>query len=121
VCKVRDWEEVRVKGEFTNFPDKPKSSLQSKYVYDITVVDKPQTITFTVHQEDERVQDVIRRKPMNAVGLTVLRRTSSGLEIVRNKEYAIERQVEVEVTMEPGEYLVIPRTTGCNLSKSDGT
>jgi hypothetical protein len=58
---------------------------------------------------------------MNAVGISVLRRVQSGngFEIAFNKEFAIERQVELEVNLEPGEYVVVPRTTGCNLRKPD--
>ena len=58
---------------------------------------------------------------MNAVGISVLRRlqTGKGFEIAYNKEFAIERQVELEVELEPGEYVVVPRTTGCNLRKPD--
>ena len=53
VCKVRDWEEIRVKCEFSNFGTKA-SSLRSKYVYELTVTAK-QSIVITVHQEDERI------------------------------------------------------------------
>ncbi len=58
---------------------------------------------------------------MNAVGISVLRRVQSGngFEIAFSKEFAIERQVELEVNLEPGEYVVVPRTTGCNLRKPD--
>ena len=46
VCKVNDWEEVRVKGEFTNFSQDPnltgsdlQSTVRSRYFYELTVPD----------------------------------------------------------------------------------
>jgi len=64
---------------------------------------------------------VLRRKPMNAIGILVLKRvqTGNGFEVAYNKEFTFERQVELEVVLEPGEYVVVPRTTGCNLRKPD--
>ena len=58
---------------------------------------------------------------MNTIGITVLKRIPSGngFEVAFNKDFTIERQVEIEVELEPGEYVVIPRTTGCNLRKPD--
>ena len=58
---------------------------------------------------------------MNAVGISVLKRVQSGngFEIVFNKEFALERQVELEMELEPGEYVVVPMTTGCNLRKPE--
>lgn len=31
------------------------------------------------------------------------------------REFATERQVELEVELPPGEYVVLPRTSGCGL------
>ena len=45
----------------------------------------------------------------------------NGFEIVAVKDFILERQVELEVVLEPGEYVVLPRTTGCNLRKPDSS
>lgn len=43
ICKIAEWEEVRVKGEFTNFLDETAGqsnisrSLRSRYVYQLSV------------------------------------------------------------------------------------
>lgn len=71
VCKVKDWEEVRVKGEFTNFSHDPNvqslapQSLRSRYFYEIQVppTEKKQRIHIGVHLEDLRVQDLAKRRP----------------------------------------------------------
>lgn len=31
------------------------------------------------------------------------------------KDYAIERQVELDLTLDAGSYIILPRTTGCML------
>jgi hypothetical protein len=50
---VNDWEEVRVKGEFTNFARDsqvdPHASLKSRFIYEVTVKDKPQRVLIGVH------------------------------------------------------------------------
>lgn len=42
-----------------------------------------------------------------------------GFEIASNKEFTIERQVELELDLEPGEYVVVPRISSCNIRKPD--
>ena len=37
VCKIGDWEEVRVKGLFTNYPTQESQTLKSKNQFEITV------------------------------------------------------------------------------------
>ena len=36
------------------------------------------------------------------------------------KEFSAERQVELDVELEPGEYVVLPRTSGCTLRRPVG-
>lgn len=71
VCKVSDWEEVRVKGEFTTKLSTTDTLVRSKYYYDL-FVDQKQRILLGLHQEDERIQDIIKRKPYMAIGVAIL-------------------------------------------------
>jgi len=117
VCKVGDWEEVRVKGEFTTRLSTYDSSIKSRYFYELSVQSK-QRLLIGVHQEDERIQEVINRKPYLSLGIAILKKTPKGdLELVFMKEFAAERQVELDVDLDPGEYVILPRTSGCNLRK----
>lgn len=43
--------------------------------------------------------------------------TNAYVELVDLKDFAIERQIELEVTLEPGSYIILPRTTGCMLRR----
>ena len=66
------------------------------------------------------MQDVIQRKPYMSVGIAVLEKKSSGsLELVYMKEFAGERQVELDIELEPGEYLILPRSSGCHLRRPE--
>lgn len=71
-----------------------------------------------IHQEDERIQHVVERKPFMAIGIAIMQKTSKGgLELIYMKEFCAERQVELDVELEPGEYVILPRTSGCALRK----
>lgn len=60
---------------------------------------------------------MVTKRPYIDIGLAILKRTSDGsVQLISNREYAFEREVEVELTLEPGSYIVLPRTTGCTLS-----
>lgn len=45
VCKVGDWEEVRVKGEFTS----DNNSARTRYFYELSVTDEKQRVVIGVH------------------------------------------------------------------------
>lgn len=36
------------------------------------------------------------------------------------KDFSAERQVELDVELEPGEYVILPRTSGCSLKRPLG-
>jgi predicted nucleic acid-binding protein len=61
---------------------------------------------------------VLSRRPYLDVGIVVLKRTNdNNVELVDLKDFAIERQVELEVTLEPGSYIILARSTGCTLRR----
>lgn len=51
------------------------------------------------------------------VSLAVLKCTADGVELVDLKDFMQDRQCEIEVNLEPGTYIVLPRTTGCTLRR----
>jgi len=81
-------------------------------------VNQPTRVVIGVHQEDERIQCVLARRSYLDIGIVVLKRTNdNSVELVDLKDFAIERQVELEVTLEPGSYIILARTTGCTLRR----
>ncbi|CAI2386182.1 unnamed protein product [Moneuplotes crassus] len=123
VCRVRNWEEVRVKGKFIrvqNVEDPDIEVVLSKWYYSLDV--NEQTRVFLgVHQEDERVENTRLRRPYLDIGIAVLRRTGdNNVELIDLKDLNIERQCELDVTLDPGSYIILPRTTGCYLRRPKG-
>jgi hypothetical protein len=60
------------------------------------------------------VQEVIKRKPYMSIGVAILQKTSKGShDLIFMKDFSAERQVELDVELEPGEYIILPRTSGC--------
>ncbi len=118
VCRVKDWEEIRVKGKFVRVQDAEQSSIVavwSKSYYSFDVVDRRNKVFITVHQEDERIKGVDLRRAYLDVGIALMRRTGDGVELVDLKDFTNARQVELEANLDPGSYLIVPRTTGCTM------
>ena len=54
------------------------------------------------------------------MGIAVLKiDKEEGSQLVNFRDFKLSRNVEVELILEPGQYLVVPRTTGCGLKRSD--
>ena len=118
VCWVKNWEEVWIKGKFIWVQDVEDSDIEvvlSKWYYSLDI-NEPTRIFIGIHQEDEWIKCAMARRPYLDVGIVVLKRTNdNNVELVDLKDFAIERQVELEVNLEPGSYIILPRTTGCTL------
>jgi len=76
VCRVRNWQESRMRGKFLRVVDSKTNndSVVSKWYYEL-VVDKEQEIFVGLHQEDERIQCVLDRRPFIDMGLSVIKVT----------------------------------------------
>ena len=72
-----------------------------------------------MHQEDERIKGVLARRPYLDIGIAILKRTSTGVEIVDLKDFVQDRQCEIEVNLEPGSYIILPRSSGCLLRRPE--
>lgn len=60
----------------------------------------------------------MRRRPFIDIGIVVLRVNKDGsLELVEYSDLLKERQVELEIKLEPGKYIILPRTTGALMRK----
>lgn len=120
ICRVHNWEEVRIKGKFIrvqNIDDPDIEIVLSKWYYSIDV-NEPTRVFIGVHQEDERIHNVSSRRPYLDIGIAILRRTGdNNVELIDLKDINIDRQCEIDVTLDPGSYIILPRTTGCFLRR----
>ena len=57
------------------------------------------------------------RRPYLDLGIALLKRVEDGVELLDLKDFVQDRQVELEVNLDPGSYIILPRTTGCNLRR----
>jgi hypothetical protein len=75
VCRVRNWEEARIRGRFIRFSDSENQTLDfilSKWVYALDVPKKTHLV-ITLNQEDERIEGVLPKRPYLDIGLAVLK------------------------------------------------
>lgn len=72
-----------------------------------------------LHQEDERIQNVVKRRPYMAIGLVILKKIEDedAFEFSYLKEFQAERQSELDIELEEGDYIILPRTSGCTLRR----
>ena len=66
-----------------------------------------------MHQEDERIHGVIDQRPFIEIGVTVIKvMDDETFELVDYIPMSRDRQVELQLNLEPGRYIAVPRTTG---------
>ena len=122
VCRVRNWDEIRVRGRFIRFQDEsnPQNEVVvSKWFYALDVP-KRSHVFITLHQEDERIEGVLPRRPYIDAGIVVLKMDKEQGSILHSfKDYACKREAEIELILEEGSYIFVPRTTGCLLRRPD--
>lgn len=119
ICCVKNWQELRIKGKFIRVQDNDDPNIEivlSKWYYSIEIEERTQVI-IGLHQEDERIEGTILRRPYLDIGLAVLKKTKDSLELVELRDLVNERETEIDVVLDPGSYIVIPRTTGCLLKR----
>ena len=55
------------------------------------------------------------RRPNLDLSIVVLKRQEETVELVDLKDFIQDRQISLEVNLDPGSYIILPRTTGCTL------
>ena len=80
MCRIGDWNEVRIKGKFQRFEDasQPQNidTVISKWYYKIDVEFEPVRIFIGLHQEDERIHGVQECRPYLDIGIAILKQSS---------------------------------------------
>lgn len=121
VCKTQRWHELRIKGKFVNGIDQNNPKIHhfcSRWFYLIEVPEATNVI-FGLHQEDERIPSVKRSRPFIDIGLSVIKIEGDKLTLVDYHDTDFIRQDFLEVHLEPGKYMILPRSTGVCLEFDD--
>jgi hypothetical protein len=119
VCKVTSWEELRIRGRFIRYndvSDPDNEVIVSKWIYGLEVPSKTHLVV-GLHQEDERIEGCLPRRPNIDFGVVILKRDLDGSTLAHHKDYIISRDCEIECILEPGSYIVAPRSTGCAIKR----
>jgi calpain-15 len=120
VCRVKNWDEVRIKGKFIRVQDVEDTNLEvvvSKWFYSIDLPERVR-LFIGVHQEDERQVGVATKRQYLDIGIVVLKRLNDGtITVIGKQDFEIARQAELEIVLEPGSYIVLPKTSGCLLKR----
>jgi len=93
----------------------------SKWAYEAEITKKTKVI-LGVHQEDTRIACVSATRPYLDIGVVILKKAVDGtLSLVADRSLNVARQNELEVDLEAGNYVFLPRTTGCLLKRPADT
>jgi hypothetical protein len=68
-----------------------------------------------LHQDEDRLKESDSRKQMMDISLSILRHDTGNNEIthIETLDFTIAPNLQLEVTLQPGNYIILPRTTGC--------
>jgi len=69
-----------------------------------------------IHQVDENIKGVGIRRNYLDTGFVVLQRTAEGTSAAGAQDFIYGRDCEYELTLEPGQYVILPQTNGIALS-----
>ncbi|OMJ79270.1 hypothetical protein SteCoe_20738 [Stentor coeruleus] len=117
ICRVKTFYEARVHGKFLRLSIDERSCVISKFYY---CLDIPETtkIYIGVHQEDERVFGADSKRTYLDIGLVIFKRDRGDNPVVYSyKSNENKREIEIEIELQPGSYVILPRTTGCRLRR----
>jgi len=132
ICKVNNWDELRLRGKFLRLwenEDPDEDWVLSKFYYSFRLSEQTE-LNIGLHQEDERCMRG-RQKEMAKSGsshissksfyldlhIIILKRNNNGsITLVHESESDLDREVYTSVTLKPGHYIVIPRTSGGSLN-----
>ena len=122
VCRVKNWDEVRIKGKFIRVQDAEDPNVEvvvSKWFYSIDLPERVR-LFIGIHQEDERLVGVSSKRQYMDIGIIILKRLNDGtITITGKKDFTIDRQCELEIVLDPGSYIVLPKTSGCLLKRPE--
>ena len=113
VCKTKTAHEIRLKGKFIRVDD----SVMSKWFY-YTKVEKKTKVQLGMHQFDAKVDRVLPRRKYLDAAFSVMELDNEGTKIHTVQDFVNARDCEVEIVLEPGQYVIIPRTTGIDLKRN---
>lgn len=122
VCKIKKYNELYCKGKFietVDIADEKLHDFTSRWYYRITI-DKPTRLTIGIHQTDESICGVRETSPYIDIGFGVLSVVEDSYQYITFENPSYERDVYREMQLEPGSYLIVPKSSGITLQETLG-
>lgn len=118
VCETQGWHCFSFKSAFvkcveTNNETSPYFS--PKAYFELNLTEKTRLV-FGVHQEDERAPGVAETRPIIDIGIVILSYADGAYRLERHIDSEYSRDVYLEVVLEPGNYLIVPKSVGVFLN-----
>lgn len=90
LSRVTNWDELRLRGKFIRYSDvkEPENEIVvSKWYYALEVPEKSHVV-IGLHQEDERQEATMQRRPYIDMGVALLKRDiMDGSKFVQHKDF----------------------------------
>ena len=117
VTKVRQMNEIRLKGQFVRINEQ---EVSSKYFYYLQVPKKT-TLLLGLHQVDEKIQRVLPSRRYLDTSFLILQKTPEGTSLYQIQDLVSARDCEFECVLEAGgQYVILPRSNGIAMGKMEG-
>jgi hypothetical protein len=113
ICRVDEWDEIRLRGKFTKSSN-PDEGYASKSMYGFEVSSKTHLI-IGMHQDDVKQSTSFGSYLDMGIALLWLDK-DQGTSLVKYLEPTEARDVELECILDPGSYLILPKTFGYDFS-----
>jgi len=86
----------------------------SKWYYSITV-EKQTTVIISLHQDEDRIKETDAKKQIMDISISILKQDTNLNEIthLESLDFTIAPNAQLEINLPPGNYIILPRTTGC--------
>lgn len=116
ICYTKNWDEARIRGKFVAVPEGEGRGdiILSKWYYSISL-EKQTNVIISLHQDEDRIKEGDSRKQIMDISLSVFKQGVNNNEIthVESLDFTISPNAQVEINLPAGNYIILPRTTGC--------
>ena len=128
VCLTKNWEEVHIRGKFVKIGDEIANSeeneqVMSKWYYSINL-EKQTNLIISLFQDEDKFKENDARKNLLDISISVLKlelnNNTNKNEIIHIQTYdfSMSPNLQLEFNLPPGQYLIVPRTSGCLFGRS---
>ena len=124
VCYTKKWEEVRIRGKFVNSGNDNDNNLNniiiSKCFYNIHLQTETNIIIGLFQDDDEFIFNKANsRKNTLDISLAIVKQDfeSNEISLIKTLDFNCSSNIQIEINLTPGNYIIFPRTSGCLFGK----